>query len=251
MPFSFKPEISASAEAPIVGTALPSTSLTGSPSSMMARTHQEGRSLFQLILMFAAGMAVLISVGMFGYLYYVSSQVEAKKAKLTSYESQLGGMPLEDMRNLSNRIKVLNQLVKAHPSVNVAFRLVEDSIENQVTYTKFDLGYSEATKSYSLSLTGTAPNYKGIAQQIDTFGRKPYTTYIPSVTVDGLAPDTSGRIGFTAKMPIMVVGLLPEDLNLSEGAAQLVASSTLPEAAVISDAATTTPQDSSTSTPSQ
>jgi hypothetical protein len=228
MPFSFKPEISAPADAPINGTTLPSPSLTGSPSSMMARGQQEGKSLFQLILMSAAGLSVLISIGMFGYLYYLSSQVDAKKAKLASYESQLGGLPLEDMRKLSNRIKILNQLVKAHPSVNVAFRIIEDSVENKVTYTKFDLGFNETTKSYLLSLAGTAPDYKGVAQQVDTFKRKPYTTYISNVTVEGLNPNSDGEIAFTAKMPIMVVGLLSEDLNLSEGAAQLVASSTLP-----------------------
>lgn len=179
--------------------------------------------------MSAAGLSVLVSIGMFGYLYYLSSQVDAKKAKLASYESQLGGLPLEDMRKLSNRIKILNQLVKTHPSVNVAFRIIEDSVENQVTYNKFDLGYNETSKSYLLSLSGTAPNYKGIAQQIDTFNRKPYTTYISNVTVEGLNPTPEGRIAFTAKMPIMVVGLLPEDLNLSEGAAERVASSTLPD----------------------
>ncbi len=253
MPFSFKPEISTPTDAPLNGTSLPSPTLSGSPSSMMARASQEGRSLFQLVLMFAAGMSVLISVGMFGYLYYLSSQVEAKKAKLASYEAQLGSLPLEDMRKLSNRIKLLNQLVKTHPSVNVAFRIVEDSVENQVTYNKFELGYNETTKSYQLSLSGVAPDYKGVAQQIDTFNRKPYTTYIPSIAVDGLAPDANGKISFSARMPIMVVGLLPEDVNLSEGAAERVASSTVEAEVGAPFEATTTetmkPSGASTSTP--
>jgi hypothetical protein len=227
MPFSFKPEITPSAEAPLNGTTLPSTTLTGSPSSMMARAQEGGKSIFQLALMFCAGASILIAIGLFGYSYYLSSEVDGKKAKLDSYESQLGGLPLQDMRNLSNRIKVLNQLVKTHPSVNVAFRIVEDSVENQVTYSKFDLSYSETTKGYSLALGGMAPDYKGVAQQIDTLKRKPYTTYIPSVTVEGLSPDSTGKIAFSVRMPVMVVGLLPEDVNLSEGAAERVASSTL------------------------
>jgi hypothetical protein len=227
MPFSFKPEISPSAEAPLNGTTLPSTSLSGSPSSMMARAQEEGKSVFQLVLMFAAGMAVLVGVGMFGYSYYLSSQIEGKKAKLASYEAQLGSLPLEDMRKLSNRIKLLNQLVKQHPSVNVALRIVEDSVENQVTYNKFDLGYNDPTKSYTLSLSGIAPDYKGVAQQIDTFSRKPYTTYIQKVSVEGLSPDQNGDISFSTKMAIMVIGLLPEDVNLSEGAAERMASTTV------------------------
>ncbi|MEZ0208849.1 MAG: hypothetical protein ACAH17_01575 [Candidatus Paceibacterota bacterium] len=226
MPFSFKPDISAPSDAPLNGTTLPSATLAGSPSSMMARAQEEGKSIFQLVLMFLAGGSVLAAIGMFGYSYYLGSQVEGKKAKLASYETQLAGLPLEDMRKLSNRIKILNQLVKTHPSANVAFRIVEDSVENQVTYNKFDLNYSESAKGYTLVLSGVAPDYKGVAQQIDTFKRKPYTTYISGVTVEGLSPDKVGKISFNVKMPIAVLGLLPEDVNLSEGAAERVASST-------------------------
>jgi hypothetical protein len=233
MPFSFKPEASQTTEASPATAAAPQASFGnsaigagGAGINVMSRAVDGGKSMFQLALMALAGLSVLASVGLAGYLYYLSSQVDAKKAQLASYETQLGALPLEDMRKLSGRIKLIDQLVKQHPSANVAFRIIEDSVENQVTYTKFDLGYSDSLKSYNLSVTGLAPSYKSVAQQIDTFGRKPYSTYISNVAVDGLAPDTSGQISFSARMPISIIGLLPEDLNLSDGAAALAASST-------------------------
>ena len=227
MPFSFKPEISQTTpngDAPLP-VPTPAASFGGTAvSSLMAREGEHGKSLVQLVLMAVFGAAVLIAVGLFGYQYYLSSQIDAKKALLADYESRLATLPLEDMRKLSNRIKIINQLVKEHPSANVAFRIVEDSIENQVTYERFELRYNPQTKGYALQLGGVAPNYKSIAQQVDTLKRKPYTTYIQDIVVEGLQPNETGNIGFTLKMPILIAGLLPEGINLSDGAAARVAS---------------------------
>jgi hypothetical protein len=208
---------------------------------MVERAAEQGKSLFQVILIGIFGAAILLAVGMFGYKYYLSTQIESKKATLASYESRLGTLPLEDMRKLSNRIKAINQLVKEHPSVNVAFRIVEDSIENNTIYERFDLRYSAITKSYALQLGGIAPDYKGVVQQIDTLKRKPYTTYVQNVSVEGLRPDEMGRVDFTLKMGISILGLLPEGLNLSEGAAERVASSTPIEMTEAESATTTIP----------
>lgn len=223
MPFSFKPEISQ--EATQDGAQQAPASFGSSVQDLMARGKEEGGSVVQVLLMVVAGLAALASAVLFGYKFYLSSQIENKKASLDSYEAQLAALPLEDMRKLSNRMKLINQLVKEHPSVNVAFKILEDSIENPVTYTRFDLRYVESLRSYQLQLKAISPNYRAIVQQVDTYKRKPYTNYISSVTVEGLSPNDEGSIDFTLKMPIMITGLLPEQLNLSEGAAERVAAS--------------------------
>lgn len=226
MPFSFKPDISQSQSqggAPLAPTASFGTSST---QNLASRKVEQGKSFVQFLLMAAFGLSLVCSLGLFGYKYYLSSQIENKKATLASYESQLADFPLEDMRKLSNRIKIINQLVREHPSANVAFRIIEDSVENQVTYKRFDLRFGETTKAYQLTLDGSAPDYKGVAQQVDTLKRKPYTTYIQNTIVEGLQPDISGKINFTLKMPIVIAGLFPETLNLSDGAAARMASST-------------------------
>lgn len=230
MPFSFKPEVSQDAAGAQAGMPIPQAPVasfgTASTASMMTRESEHGTSVFHMLLFFAFGAAVFVSAGLFAYMYYLSSQVEGKKATLASYEAQLATLPLEDMRKLSNRIKIINNLVQEHPSANVAFRIVEDSVENQVVYKRFELRYNDQAKSYALQLGGVAPDYRSVAQQVDTFKRKPYTTYIPTVSVEGLQPDDTGKIGFTLKMPIIITGLLPESINLSNGAAARIASST-------------------------
>lgn len=240
MPFSFKPEISETGTQVPSPAAAPQASFGSSSSAtMMSREVEGGKSLVQLALTFIFGITVFFAVALYAYTYYLSSQIETKKATLSSYESRLATLPLEDMRKLSNRIKIINQLVKEHPSANVAFKIIEDSIENQVTYKQFELRYAEQAKSFSLLLRGVAPGYRGVAQQIDTLKRKPYTTYISNVVVEALRPDEAGKIAFTLKMPIAIAGLLPEGVNLSDGASDRIASSTSAGAQVLQQATTT------------
>lgn len=229
MPFSFKPEVSQTA-APGTTPAAPKASFVdasaATPTNMMAREGSHRRGMIQTTLFIACVGSILIAIGLFAYSSYLNSQVDAKKATLASYESRLGSLPLEDMRRLSNRINIINQLIQQHPSTNVAFRIIEDSVENQVTYKGFELRYNDQGKNYFLQLRAVAPDYKSVAQQIDTFNRKPYTTYIQNVSVEGLQLDDTGKVGFTLKMPIAITGLLPENINLSAGASERIGLST-------------------------
>lgn len=229
MPFSFKPDVipaeaqAVSSTPPVAFGASPNNSKTISTENLMERAKEQGKSLVDIIAMGVFGVTALVTAGLFGYKFLLSSQVEAKKTKLASYETQLAGIPIEDMRKLSNRIKVISQLVKEHPSVNVAFLIVEASVENMVTFSKFSLNYSETLKSYQLSLGGVAPDYKSVAQQVDTYKSKPYSTYISKVTVDSLAPNANGQIAVSFTMPVSITGIVPETFTLIDGAAEGVA----------------------------
>jgi hypothetical protein len=240
MPFTFKPEIS---EQPTGQAAAPSAFGNSQPVADLAlRNPEEGRSIIELILMVACGISILIAIGMFGYSYYLSSQIESKKATLRSYESSLGSLPLDDMRNLSNRMKVISKLVAQHPSVNVAFKIVENSIEDAVTYNQFDLHYVDSAKAYSISLGGISPDYKSVAQQMDTLNRKPYSNYLQDIKLDGLSLDDKGVVRFAVKSMIVIIGLLPDDINLTDGMASLVASTTPEGSPAQEDASSTQAQ---------
>lgn len=217
MPFSFKPNQATSAPAPAEEEAAPtihaSVPLSTSPLSQM-RIAGGKISLIQIGLFVVCGLLAIVTVVLFIYSYYLTSQVEVKKAKLATYEKNLSGFPLEDMRKLSNRLKIINRLIKEHPSVNAAFRVIEDSVEFPVTYTRFDLKAKENAKAYDLALGAIAPDYRSVVQQLDTFKRKPYSSYISNVSLEGLHPDDTGRVIFTLKMGVAIAGVLPEDLTL-------------------------------------
>lgn len=240
MPFSFKPDVTA--EAPQAGQPAPQTAF-GNPIAPTAaipaeRIKSEGTSFVEIVLFALFGFTILVFVGLFAYKFYLSSQIEAKKAALAGYEDRLKNIPIEDMRKLSNRLKMVNQLVKEHPSVNVAFLIVEASIEHMVTFNRFELRYVENTKSYQLTLGGVAPDYKSIAQQLDAYKMKPYSTYIPKVSLESLSPDPAGKILFSVKMPIAIRGFIPEKFPLMSGTPNRTAATSSDTSAV---KATTTP----------
>lgn len=226
MPFSFKPEVAS--QEPQTAQAVSSVPVSALPSmSLMNRGSKT--SLIQVLLIIILTGCALIAGGMFGYSYYLSSQIDAKKEKLTQIDDGVGAVlssdMLPEMRDLSSRIKIVNQLITQHPSVNVAFKIIEDSVENQVTYKNFSLN-NAGGKGYTLSLSGVAPDYKTVVQQLETLKRKPYTAYISGVKVTNLSPDDVGRINFSLSMNVSISGLSPESLNLSAGAAEFLASST-------------------------
>lgn len=218
MPFSFKPtEANTTESTPTVnieGVIPPSTSpSSASTEQFSSRFAGEGRGIVQITLFFVFGVSVLITAGLFGYSYYLSSQIGVKKAALDTYEKQFGALQLQDMQALSSRMKMISTLVKEHPSVRVAFRLLEDSVENPVIYKNFDLRFSESSRSYELSLGANAPDYHSVVNQMDTFKRKPFSDYAKSVVISGLKPDTSGKVTFSLKMPINITGILPEGMT--------------------------------------
>lgn len=247
MPFSFKPDVTptdaqaAPVAPPAVFGASPNNSTTITTENLMERAKTQGKTFFEIVLYTVFAFLILILAGLYGYKLYLSSQVDAKKAVLASYDAQLEGMPLEEMRKLSSRLKVISQLVKEHPSVNVAFLIIEASVENMITFSKFDLHYSEGSKTYQLGLTGLAPDYRSIALQMDTYKRKPYSTYLSKILVEGLHPDPTGQIAFSFTMPVSIAGVIPETFSLIEGAAEGAALLNQSNETATSTLATTTP----------
>jgi hypothetical protein len=215
MPFSFKPtEEPQGVQAPVTPMGAPTYGGAVTP-PLMSRDDGTKSSLLHTLLLGIFDILVVVAVLLFGYKYYLSSQIDAKKAQLATYETQLGSLPFNDIRKVSNRLKLITQLIQTHPSVNVALRILEESVENSVTYTRFDLHYADANKGYELGLGALASNYHAVIQQMDTLRSKPFSNYISNPVINNLHPDQTGLIGFSVVMPIIVTGVLPETLVLN------------------------------------
>lgn len=250
MPFSFKPDASPvenQSSSKTVGTPTLAPYNTEADDFSSRGTGGDKRSMIDVILMVICAVAVLVSVGLGAYSFYLSSQIEKKKASLESFEARLSGFAAQadDMRRLSSRMKIIDQIFKDHVSVNTAFRLLEESIEHPITYTSFDFRYNDTLKGYVVEIDALAPNYRTVIQQIETYKREPYKNYVSEVKVDGLSPNEKGQIIFSLRMPVKIAGLFPSDLNFSHGAAARAATSS-PEAGEESASVSV-----STSTPSQ
>lgn len=239
MPFSFKPTI------PQAGNGTPGSSFSfGDGQDLKLRTTERGASLFEVVLYFLFCAACFVVALLFGYKYYLTSQIEKAKAHIERKEQELDKYPIEEMRRLSARIKVINQLTKEHPYVNAAFRILEDSVENQIMYKSFSLNSVQGR--YTVNLQALSPDYKSIAQQVDTLKNLPYSVYISNVKVNALVPTSDGKVSFMLEMPMSITGTLPEDLNFSYGKASTTTEELQAETA--SSTLIVTPPSTSTST---
>ena len=216
MPFSFKPTEAVNTGNPtptsVDGITPPSSIPSPANTQSSSRFSGEKTGIVQILLVVIFVMCVLVAGALFGYNYYLSGQIESKKERLASYEKEFSTLNLKDMQALSSRMKVIATLVRDHPSVLASFRILEESVENPVVYKNFDLHYSESNRSYELVLAANAPDYHSVVDQMDTFKRKPFSNYVKTVDINGLHPDSTGKVTFNLKMPIAITGVLPESL---------------------------------------
>ena len=213
MSFSFTPTQGSGAQDPNATKAY-TPPVTDALSLATRANVEKGVGLLHTLLFLVFGACAITTVGLFAYSYILNGKIETKKEELQSYEKNFGELPIAEMRELSNKIKAINQLVKEHSSVRVAFAVLEHSVENPVMYKSFSMMFSESLKTYELQINAKAPSYRAVVQQIDTFKRKPYTSYVSTISVGSLALNQTGEVDFSIKMPIRVTGVLPESLVL-------------------------------------
>lgn len=242
MPFSFKPTTSQTENGPAK-----SSFSFGDGQDLMSRDSEKGASLLDIVIYFICGTSIVIAGILYGYKSYLESQIAEANLLIEAEQDKLAKYPIEEMRKLSARIKAVNDLTKEHPYVNAAFRILEDSIENEITYQTFGLNFAEG--KYTVTVQATSPDYKSIAQQVDTLRNDPYRVYISDVKVSSLSPTKDGKVSFSLGLPMSITGTLPEDLNFSYGRASSTPQSLPVETAGTAVVSTSTPVSGSSTPP--
>ncbi len=170
-------------------------------------------SLFQIFIYAILAVCVIVTAGLFGYQNYLNSKIESQKKILDEKDKTLGVINLVEMKALSNRMKVVNQVLSEHASVRSAFLILEKSIEDPVTYKSFDLKKSTTGNSYDLKVGAVASSYKAVAQQLDTLNSDEFNKkFISNVKYDGVSLDSVGKVNFSISMNVFISGKLPESL---------------------------------------
>jgi hypothetical protein len=199
MPFTFKPPEGQAQAVDIFSREAITTKMKESGGSII---------LFSSVIILI--LSLVVAGGLYAYQRKLFADVTEQKTQLASYDSKLGVLPIDEMRLVSTRIKFASQLVKEHTSTDSAFRILEESIENPVTYTKFELQSNNLTGKYDLTLGGKAPDYRSVIQQQETLRNKPYTTYLSDAVISDVNANDKGFVTFSVKSPIAIKGILPE-----------------------------------------
>jgi hypothetical protein len=185
-----------------------------SPFAFRNRNKSKFSVYFQGAIFLAFTAVVTATVGIFVYQEYLKSQIESKKQELETKQSEFKKLPLSEMIKTTDRLKMVNQTMKKQASVRTAFLLLESGVENPVTYTKFDLTFSESKKVYTLNLSANAPSYHTMIQQAETLKDPIYKNYFSNIEISKPSIDDKGNGSFMVSAVVALQGVLPETFSL-------------------------------------
>lgn len=140
-----------------------------------------------LMLVAAAG---LVSAGLYFWKYNLNKQAASFNTELQRLTGQRD-MSLElRLNNLNSILEVFKNILDDHRYWSLVFKTLEEKTLNTVTFKSFDGDDADSV----FLLTGRAPSYGVLAQQIKIFEDTPQIVSVKASNI-GLAED--GRVDFT------------------------------------------------------
>ncbi|MBX4200423.1 hypothetical protein KW790_03125 [Candidatus Parcubacteria bacterium] len=220
---------------------IPKGPLASSATLNSLRPHKQG-SLLGFIGGLVFTLAVLASLGVFGYKFYLSSEIGKKGAELDSAQASLQLDSIKDLSRLNTRIVSVKQLLGRHTVVSKLFEFLEANTLRTVRFT--DFGYNTTNGQIKLQMRGLARGYASVAQQSDIFNK---SNYLKNVIFSDLSLDERGNVTFvfSADIDSSLVTLQPGRISPQTTTPNISTSSTSPF--VATSTATSTLKTSSTS----
>lgn len=163
-------------------------------------TQPKNRTPF--ILLGGMSLLALLSIGAAFYGFHLqdakAADIEVKKQELSKMTLKKD-VPLEEMVNLSSRIKGMSSVFINAPSSHSVFAILEDSAEKGVFFSKLSLERVEGTKSYTVTVTGVARSLEDLYLQRNTLQSSAYAKYLSGASVTYDWDPSNGQVNFTIR----------------------------------------------------
>ncbi len=122
------------------------------------------------IILLASSLA--IATGVFLYSHLINTQVESKKASLNRVRNAIDKNTIENLKLLSKRLTVGNDILNKHNAVSEVFRALEQITLKSVQFTSFRF-QSAPPDTLKLFLRGKALTVNAVAAQSKAFAANP------------------------------------------------------------------------------
>jgi hypothetical protein len=171
----------------------------------------------QIILILVSILSVVIAVTLFAYSSYLTSSINSKQQELLTKDASFKEYPIEDMQRLSLRFSILGDLLKNYVSTRSPLKLLEDVVEKQVVFQKFNLVKDSSTGGYLMSFYIATNNYRTIIQQLGALNLAQYSKVVPNPKIGALNGNSSGSgsaadLTISVTTPVFVQGILPDEI---------------------------------------
>lgn len=237
MPFSFNPGQDQSGQAPAPSQApapvtnngvpalnvpvAPTISLTPvaeviSPFAYKNRSKSKFGVYLQSALFLVFGLNLIAALGLVGYKTALAVQISSKKDALMALQADFKRPPIEDMQKLSARIALINKVVNERASARAALTVLEESVNDAVTYTKFSMSKSKKNTYYDLSFSGETNSYTSLYQQLEILRSKTFAGAFPKIEISGVGPlDKKGITTFNVSASLAIAGVDPDGFTIT------------------------------------
>ena len=150
---------------------------------------------------------IIIAGGLYGYSLYLKGQIDNKTQLLTNDSDKLTDYNLGDIKVLSYRLKMVNNLINNHQNIGSLFNVLENSTDSEVSYDNLSLVFDEAKGYYNLSLQGSGKSYNAVIRQVDLFKSQAYSNYFSNVIVKSLVLNKTNGLDFNLVMDANLSGV--------------------------------------------
>ena len=141
------------------------------------------------LLLFMAivfGITVAVYLGMtLGYKPYLNSQISTLDQKISQLSESIDEEQQKNLISFYSQLININNLIQSHSKSSNFFDFLEKNTSLSVYYNAIDLSLEEK----KVKLEGVAPNYAGLAEQIELFHRAPE---VEKISLDSSSVGDSG-----------------------------------------------------------
>lgn len=129
-------------------------------------------SILATLAVFVFTLAVLLSLGVFAYEFYLKSNISRMGNNLAVARQSLEPETIKKIADLDNRLISTKEILERHVVLSPLFGYLETSTLRTVRFTLFDFKTTE--KGLELSMRGQARGYSAVALQSEIFNKSPY-----------------------------------------------------------------------------
>lgn len=215
-------------------------------SPLAAQYAKPKTTIFGFISTLLFILALVLSLGVFGYERYLLSDIGTMGSNLSSARATLQPDTIKELVNANKRIIGTRALLSKHTALSPFFDYLESATLRSVRYTQFL--YVVDQNGLELTMHGQAQSYQDVALQSDAFNR---SGIFKNPVFSDLDLDSKGNVTFTFRATLdPAIVSYQKRLQVLPAAATLIntASSTATTTQKTASTATTTTTKTATST---
>lgn len=166
---------------------IPTSFVPKQPVETGGRRAREGTSLFLVVGIVIAGVAILGAGLTFGYEKYLENVRNAKASQLAEEEKKIDQNTVEGFIRLQNRLLAANALLDQHIALSKFFNLLEAITLQNVRFSTLHVTVA-ADHTAQIQMNGTAKNFNALAAQSSAFAAEKQirSAIFSQIRVDGV-----------------------------------------------------------------